>query len=158
MFVKQRELVVQLCHQAEQDHFKQKLDGVRDQTKFWSVSNKLHAVQRKDKGSAFPNSDASLTERFSVYFHDKVQNLRRERLNRPEHGNQPVVTDVAGTIPELSQLVPAAEAAISSLIMKATAKTCTLDPLPTGLVKEMRVSLLPSVTSRSLKRAFGGGA
>ena len=73
----------------------------------------------------------------------KVQDLRRGLLNRPEHGNQLVVTDVAGTVPELSQFVPPAEAEISSLIVKATAKTSALHPLPTGLVKEMRLSLLP---------------
>ena len=146
MFVKQRELVVQLCHQAKQDYFKLKLDGMRDQKNFWSAANEL-LHRGKTRALLFHNSEAALAEWFSNYFHEKVQDLRRGMLDRPEHGNQLVVTDVAGAVPELSQFVPAAEAEISRLIVNATAKMCTLDPLPTGLVKEMRVSLLPSVTS-----------
>ena len=83
MLVNQRELVVQLCHQTKQDYFKQKLHGVRDQKKLWSVANEL-LHRGKTRALPFHNSKAALAERFSGgrclgwlrgYLGDRVQSV-----------------------------------------------------------------------------------
>lgn len=71
-----------------------------------------------------------LTERFSVFFSEKIAKIRTDLDKESTDDPEPVLSS------KLRCFKPVSQADIQQLICKAPAKTRALDPLPSSLLKE----------------------
>ena len=107
----------------------------------------------KIKGSPIYDSELELADRFSALFTDKIKAVRSEldvvppsSLSSPFHEQAPSCT--------LSAFEAVSSQVVRKSIMAAPSKSCSLDLLPTSLLKEVIDDLLPSITfivNRSLE-------
>jgi len=83
---------------------------------------------------------------FSSFFINKIQNIRRDLLTDQMHGiDQDIDTSSVNT--PLERFTHASEDEVKTLIMKSPSKSCSLDPMPTWLLKLCVSELLPIVTT-----------
>ena len=83
---------------------------------------------------------------FSSFFIDKIQNIRRDLQTDQVHGiDQDVDTSSVNT--PLERFTHASEDEVKTLIMKSPSKSCSLDPVPTWLLKLCVGELLPIITA-----------
>ena len=104
-----------------------------------------------DKQSSLPSiyEDSALSNMFTVYFLEKVQNLRDnlDGICQNYHESE-------GSI--LSHFDPVFEEYVKSIILKAPIKSCNLDPIPTSLFSICVDDLIPSITSMINKSLING--
>ena len=100
---------------------------------------------RKSNPVTYPTKipPKELPEQFSQYFSDKISNLTEELDSR--HSQPPSFVVYDGPVFDEFSLV--SEDYVSDLIGQMPTKGCSLDLLPTDLVKEYADDLAPLVTS-----------
>jgi len=121
-------------------------DHSGDQKEVFKVVNKL--LDRKPENT-LPSHDSSLelANRFAKFFSDKIIKIRNDLLVQQQNTpNLPVLEDVPVTTAHLTEFAPATESEVESLILQASNKSCSLDPIPTWLLKMCYDFLLPVVT------------
>ena len=94
---------------------------------------KLSVPSRSNTLPDFP-SDYSLACRFSQYFRDKVETLR----NDLDHPNKPYSVSIRATScpARLNEFSNVNVTDIEALLTKSKTKHCTLDPIPTSILKQ----------------------
>jgi len=99
-------------------------------------------IHRRDKNSSScAPADTDLTAiSFRVFFDDKVKFVRSTTDGLPQLEMQ------SRTDASLGELRTYEEEAIRRIIMELLTKSCTLDPIPTLLLKELIDVLLPFIT------------
>ena len=90
-------------------------------------------------------SAEELANRFADFFVEKISKIRQNLKSMREGLNAPVMTSEK-QVSQLSELEPASEEEIQKLIMSSATKSCTLDPIPTWLLKDCIGCLLPIIT------------
>ena len=113
-------------------------DG-RSPTKLWRSLNTLLQRDKRTADDITPTS--SEADAFLRFFDDKVKAVRTSTED------QPLPTSTSTTDASLSVLSPCTEEEVRRFIMQSPTKSCTLDPIPTFLLKEMVDVLLPYVTA-----------
>ena len=114
--------------------------------KLW---NKLSMVMGKKQRSAV--CEDLTAEMFLKGFTDKVQDVRSSTSG----ASDPDFTEYSGEM--FCSFTPLDVAAVRELIVKSPNKSCSLDPIPTWLVKEFAVELAPFITAvinRSLEAGY----
>jgi len=107
-------------------------------SKLW---RSLATILRRDKDtSATSASDVHSADAFLRFFDDKVRSVRSSTDGRP-----PADVRVA-TGALLSGLQTCTEDDVRRIIIESPTKSCTLDPIPTFLLKESIEALLPFMT------------
>ena len=85
-----------------------------------------------------------LASKFNAFFQDKIRMIQENVMLKAVHyvpeDNPDAVDD------KLSVLVPATEDEVKRLINKSPSTSCSLDPVPTWLLKEYLTYLLPTIT------------
>ncbi|GFS10099.1 hypothetical protein ElyMa_004799100 [Elysia marginata] len=89
-----------------------------------------------------------LPDRFSRYFSDKISKLRQEL----DHDAEDPGTETADSVPKFSgdifrnfKEITAQE--VKNILTASPSKTCSLDPIPTKLLKTCLDSTLPEITN-----------
>ncbi|KAK6187422.1 hypothetical protein SNE40_005455 [Patella caerulea] len=108
----------------------------------YKITNSL-LKPRKAKVLPSVQNDASLSDQFSEFFHDKVSTIRQElSVNKPTN----IFTEKKFEGPTLENFCLATEDEIRETIQKSASKSCSLDPLPTWILKKSEVELIPVIT------------
>ncbi|KAK6181917.1 hypothetical protein SNE40_009694 [Patella caerulea] len=129
---------------AKKQHFQQQLkDNKRNTKGIFKITNKL---LQSTHSSNLPSGQTTqqLTQTFSDFFDNKVSSIRDQFDNDQPGLNQP---DETYTGHMLNQFKPVSESEIKTLISSSTSKSCSLDPIPTWLLKTGLDDLLPVITS-----------
>ena len=149
VFKAQRTLVNIKIEQAKTRYYKEAIKSCNNQKEVYQVTNKL---LYKGKVSSLPShtSVEELANRFADFFTDKIVKIRRvlgsdvftqdtpdSNIETPSNTSKP---------PELSSFEPASQEEILKLIKESASKSCSLDPIPTWLLKECQEVLLPVIT------------
>ena len=91
-------------------------------------------------------SPSELTEMFSSFFMEKIQNIRRGLQTGQVHGVDQDVDASSVTTP-LERFTRASDDEVKTLILNSPDKSCDLDPMPTWLLKLCADELLPIITA-----------
>ena len=149
MYRKECQTVNSLIQTTRTEHYSQKIiENSRDQRALYKITNNL---LQKEIDPPLPTHESvdKLCDQFANFFQEKIAKIRQ---NLELGGNCDSVADYSGPVrqnilPELSSFRPATEDEVSKLISKSNSSTCSLDPLPTSLVKECKECLLPVITN-----------
>ena len=136
-----------LIDQAKQEYYKDRISSAgHDQKKLF---NTVDTLLNGSNNTPLPlhSSADDLSERFVDFFVDKIDSIRTDLLNKQKS----VTSSSSFVIPPfdgepLSAFTPVSEEALSKIIAKSPTKSCSLDPIPTWLLKENIDVLLPSIT------------
>lgn len=119
-------------------------ENSNDQRKLFMASKKLLNM-KKDSSLPPYNSKEELANQFGGFFVSKINDIRSEidNMTLEESCNLAPKQHYVG--PQLTEFKPLSKEEIGSLITKAPAKSCILDPMPTPLVKQCMDILQPIV-------------
>ena len=109
----------------------------------FSVAKKLTG-DNSDPVLPHHTDPATLANRFSAFFHDKIQTIK---ANIVIDASIPPPTELRYTGPRLVVFQPVTTIEIHKLILSTPNKSCDLDPIPTTLVKQCCAELLPNITN-----------
>lgn len=130
--------------EAKIKHFNKIVSNSNQKQLFQFVDSLLktkHAPILPKHDSAF-----ELAQRLNKYFSDKIQALRTELDNQPiKDLLLPVNERISEK--EMSSFEVVASDVVMKAINRSPSKSCTLDPVPTDLLKTSLGALLPSITS-----------
>ena len=128
-----------MCAKYKSEYFCNKIEEHSGDQKelFRITSNLLH----KGKSKPLPShtDPIQLANEFGEYFISKVSNIRE---SFPDSDCSPHQYDKM-QVPTIESLQPVTEAELRKLIMSSKSKTCSLDPIPTSLLKQCLDCLLP---------------
>ena len=126
-----------MIKEAKIDYYSSQVnESAGNQTKLFEViDNLLH----KSKIPVLPSSDSDelLAIKFSEFFHQKIENIRKT-FNTSSSNISPHVTLNSSHLqmPKLCSFTPTNVEEIKKVIMKSPSKSCELDALPTSLIKD----------------------
>jgi len=135
-----RNLYVNTLNAKRTAHFTSLISAAgNDAKKLFSVVN---ALCDKGRNSPLPahDSEAALANQFGTFFQDKISAIQEAIGPRAP----PIINTRAG--PELHSFSALSEDEVSKLVSKSKTASCSLDPVPTKLVKEHMDDLLPVLT------------
>ena len=119
-------------------------DSSGDQRSLFKVLNKLLHREYEQQLPAFDDLN-ELVNRFADFFRNKIHNIR---LNLQScHVSSHSITEPSSTTSFLSDFHPVSEADVEKIIKRSSTKSCSLDPIPTWLLKDCLTVLLPMITN-----------
>ena len=130
---------------TKQDYFRKEISTAAKPSEKSKICNKL---LNREKKVVLPSHDTAkeLAERFINYFSDKIKTIRTNLENLPTQ------QDPIDSYPEFSgipllQFEPVSTDFVKDIIKKSPTKSCTLDPVPTWLLKQCTDELVPVLTT-----------
>ena len=125
------------------------LESENDKKKLFSIAKTLLSGP---KGTTLPDisDDTSLASSFNSYFIDKIVKIRDNITNSSTVETLSIVKDKLfpkEADSQMSKFRTASEDEIRKIIRSASSSTCSLDPLPTGLLKDNLDALVPVITA-----------
>lgn len=137
--------VNKLCEEASRNYYCLKIEECgSDQHKVFHIANQL--INNK-KDSTLPTSEnpQELSEKFADFFTAKIAKIKETfDVEIPADSNDNANMD--NSPPVLSMLAPTSEAELKRIITSGNSKSCSMDPLPTHLLKSNLEILLPTLT------------
>ena len=137
--------VVRIVEKAEQMYYKSKINENINSKEFFHNTDKL--LGRKTIRS-LPNdiNPSQISEKFSTFFQEKVKTLRDTLDMESNDTVDPLHMDQIYTESTLSYFDLVSETEVKKTIMDSKSKSCSLDPIPTSLLKECIDELLSTIT------------
>ena len=138
-----------LIEDAKKQYYGDKIKSA-DQKSFFKLANSL---MHKPKGLSLPlyQSATSLANKFNDFFVNKIVKIREDLkiiVTKFTTGDvkesQPSITE--NKPPELHTFKPTSEDEVRKMIMRTKSTQCSLDPIPTFLIKACLDALLPAIT------------
>ena len=153
--------VTELCTVAKMDYFREKIEACAgDQKALFNLSN---CLLFKKKNNSLPTcSDAKkLANDFSKFFDTKIENIRKELLQKRTYDPNSNIIQTS-SLHTICSFEPVTENELKKIIMSSNSKCCSLDPIPTSLLKSCLDVLLPvlckiinsSISSCSVPASF----
>ena len=137
MWVQQERERHNVYRRKEKDYWSTRVCGDAKHTRqLWLSLNTLMGASEKN---ALPKNCPS-AQQFADFFDAKVAAVRRATSGRNMSTELPLATDA------FDHFQPCNVSDVQSAIMSAPSKSCTLDPLPTDILKKFLPELLPFVT------------
>ena len=165
LYCHQRDKYNNLLNTAKQDYFKNKIESATSTKELFKVCNNL--LNRTNENVLPSHScGTELANRFVNYFGDKIKSIRRDledSSNTPDYLIN-VANDFDGVPLDKFRIVSQEE--VRKIISSSPSKSCSLDPIPTSILKLCLDELTPVLTlvvntslefadfSPELKRAF----
>ena len=140
IFRNQKQHVHGLVNKAKIDYYNNLIqENASDSKILFRIVNKLLGDQR---GVKLPihHSLAELLEKFSIFFMEKIDRIRTS-LGTPSN-NQ----DAANPKNCISEFASVTEVEVKKIITSSPSKSCSLDPIPTGLLKQCVDTIVPFIT------------
>ena len=148
IFLKSKCHYNQLLRNTKAKHFTAKLSEAGRDSK--AVQRVFNEILLKDKEVKLPRHDdpKALADRFADFFSNKVEKIR---ASLPDVS----IASQEQPIPcaTLSVFAPPTDDEIQKIVAKSPSKSCSLDPMPTWLLKSSMSSIVPfirTIISRSL--------
>ena len=143
MFKTQCDHVHHLIDQAKVDYNRGLIADSNQKNLFQVVNDLLF----KPKTPTLPTrgSDSELADEFATYFSSKVAKIRAG-LDLNADPDPPLEAGRQGDF-SLAAFHPASQDEIKKLVLKSPSKSCSLDPIPTWLLKACLGELLPTLTA-----------
>jgi hypothetical protein len=145
IFQSSRNSFTQLLNSAKAEFFNGEIDKCADdQKKLFNIVNEL--LHQKDK-PVLPSSDSlqQLLDSFNKFFITKIENIR-SKIDSCTLAADVTLHDTLPCLYSLNTFDLATESEIAKIIMSSKNATCSLDPLPTSLLKECADTLVPAIT------------
>jgi hypothetical protein len=142
IYIEQQENVVRIIQEAKQKYYREQFESATSRDVFKCITNLQHIREK-----ALPSCDDNLelANRFQVYFGNKISTIRHE-LDASE-GVMESDEDRCVSAHTLNEFSTISLDALRKLVLAAPTKSCNLDPVPTCLVKDLRVleAVLPAM-------------
>ena len=131
---------------AKKDHYQQYIKEASHSQK--ALFKCVDSLFGKKKTSALPTHDdtTELCDRMASFFTDKIAKIHEE-LESTKGNIDPMYLDQV--LPDdacFTDFSPLSEEEVEKIIRNSPSKTCSLDPLPTSLLKECLDLLVPIIT------------
>ncbi|XP_072020366.1 uncharacterized protein [Amphiura filiformis] len=123
----------EMINQAKLDYHKMQFENCNSKQLFQQVEKLSKPKTSKVLPSEIPNDP--LVERFSSFFAEKIQRIKANLEESPP-SHLSVQTSYSCTS-TLSELAMVSEESVKEIIMKSPSSSCTLDPIPTWLLKNV---------------------
>ena len=147
-----------LLHDAKQTYYSNRISECgRDQ-------RKLHQITRGLLGKKSQNilpmhtSDQDLANEFNDFFLKKIHDIRSTILSSPaSHNVSPFQEDVPFNGIPVSVWSSVSEDELRAVLNSAPTKQCSLDPIPTAMLKENLTAILPimlQIVNKSLEESL----
>ena len=165
LYCYQRDKYNNLLNTTKQEYFKDKVESATSTKELFKVCNNL--LNRTNE-NILPthNCGTESANRFVNYFGDKIKSIRQdlENSSNTPNGTINVISDFAGVPLKEFRIVHKEE--VRKIISSSPSKSCSLDPIPTSILKLCLDELTPVLTlivnislefadfSPELKRAF----
>jgi hypothetical protein len=161
MLKAQSKAVAQLVKQKKASHYKRTFAEADSKETFKIVGGLLSASD----GGSLPSDkdDASLAQEFANFFKSKItdihQSLVLEDDGQEEALDQPATVNARTRPPPFHTFVEQSEDEVRKVVMKCPNKSCSMDPIPTSLLKDNHVLpiLLPTITNVINRSLSTGG-
>jgi hypothetical protein len=148
LYKQQCKLVNTQLNKTRTEYYSNKIaESSNDQKALYNITNTL---LQKETTKPLPThtSVGDLCEQFADFFNEKINKIRR---NLEIQGSSDSSLTHSGPyreniLTELSTLRPATEEEVRKIIAKSKSTSCSLDPVPTWLLKECSECLLPVIT------------
>ena len=103
----------------------------------------------REQKSVLPFHDCvkDLADKFITYFNDNISNIRKDLEKAPisaSHTPQDIFNKFDGEV--LDSFAEVSEDDVRKIIHSSPTKSCTLDPIPTWLLKKCEDELIPVLT------------
>ena len=96
----------------------------------------------KEKNDVLPthSSAGDLANRFADYFTDKISKIRQELAQNTDAGDHQ--SDITTSMDQLESFSRVNESNVPKGILSGNSKSCSLDPIPTQILKQVLPSVL----------------
>ena len=112
--------------------------------KLWNTVNGLF---HRNSTKPLPQSISQLAESFANFFSEKISNIRiKLKSTMTDQTISPHYPSPPEAPSNFSCFTPATEEEVSKLLQSFPNKQCSLDPIPTSLLKQCSSLLLPTIT------------
>jgi hypothetical protein len=150
IFITAKNKVTNLIAKAKTAFFSEKVVACGDDQKaMFKVVDEILGRQQKQSLPPLLSLKDTL-ETFSNFFHTKIITLRRnlDAEGRDATPNPTTVLPIHDPIPGglLTTFKSLTQDEVAKIIMKSPSKSCSLDPIPTWLLKSILDPLLPTIT------------
>ena len=122
-------------------------ESAGDQKQLFRIANNI-SYQNKENPMPPDKSSAELANGFNEFFVQKIEIIRSNLDRQPLDSSDEHLCRSKPSVapPPLPSFSSATETEILSVIKKSATKSCPLDPLPTGLLKDCKDELVPVIT------------
>ena len=101
------------------------------------------------------DSDDKLAKRFSEFFSDKIQRIKKDLVNATGSDSSQFL-DILTCESSFAEFSLVTEESVRDIIMKSPSSSCSLDPIPTWLLKKCVDELVPIIT-KIINLSFSNG-
>jgi hypothetical protein len=140
IFIEHRHKVNELIDVSKRDHYRNLITSCSDSKQLFRVLNQL--LGRKREAQPPEKTPLVLAEMFSQFFIEKISDIR---------DSIPDANDPTPPFPSpacsFTQFAPVSVTDVLKLIASSPTKSCSLDPLPTELIKANKNELAPAICS-----------
>jgi hypothetical protein len=144
IYIAKRNEVHTVREQAKVQYFNKKIESIQNQKDLFKL---ITSISGSSPTCSLPKSDDSTTlaNKFADYFVTKIDNIRSSiasQRSQPDQGHSaPEVQHV------LTSYTPVSDSDTLKLLNNMKPKSCSMDPIPTWLVKDCKQNLVPILTS-----------
>ena len=142
LFSAERKTYMQVLKKTKIEHFNSMIiENENDQKQLFKVAKSLC---KSYKESPLPEHDSKeeLAEKFGQHFIEKIDKIR-DNFGPSEGFDNYDARDF--TFPNLSKFTPVSVEEVKQIVLKSPSKSCMLDPIPTSLLKECTLELMPFI-------------
>ena len=132
-----------MCTTAKKSYYQHKIQECEnDQKALYGMTNQL---MFKSKSVILPSHTETqdMAQQFAQFFNDKIDRIRDEIRHNQEPGSPD--EQIGVNPPQMDSFAPVSEEEMRKIILNSNSKYCTLDPIPTSLVKSCLDTLLPTI-------------
>ncbi len=143
MFMERREKVNTLLKQAKASYYRSKITDCGSNTK--ELFKVVNTLLGKERVASLPKRPVSqLVEDFGDFFIKKVKDIKAS-IQSLDNATVPPISPITPQH-HTTAFQPATEQEVRRIILSSQSKQCSLDPLPTKLLKACIDPLLPIIT------------
>ncbi|KAK3768975.1 hypothetical protein RRG08_020483, partial [Elysia crispata] len=136
----QRNIINSLIRSHKKAYFTKKLEEVKTTKELFQTTD--HLMGHQTSSSLPPGEDKEICNQFLLTFNNKIDDIRTFL------GNDTPLPDEhePSTGNSMTEFCYVTEEEITKYIKASSPKTCDLDPIPTSLLKEYTMELVPYIT------------
>lgn len=146
---------------SKTSYFREKItECASDQKALDRVVNSL--LHRREEFKLPTGDTLYLLDQFNNYFSSKITKIRHDIESSEQHGVEKAtpphtnLTDLQDLIPPLSTFEEATVDEVKAIISKSPSKSCSLDPLPTNLLK-CHIDILAPIITKIVNMSLATG-
>jgi hypothetical protein len=143
IYLEQKQIVIDKIKIAKESYYRGQVEACNDQKDLYKIVDEL--LNRKNI-NVLPTfeSPKAMADCFSEFFREKIARIRHE-LENVRSINPDSDKEIQPVVSYLEHLAPTTVEELTKIVMSTKSKSCSLDPIPTTLLKEHIDVLAPSL-------------